>query len=69
MKTLVAYLSQTGNTRKVAEAIFDEVQGEKAIANLNELDGLDGYDFYFVGFPIQAYGPAHAARVFLGKSC
>jgi flavodoxin len=68
MKTLVAYMSQTGNTQKVAEAIFDEIQGEKEIAKMEELDGLDGYDFYFVGFPIQAYGPAQAAKVFLEKS-
>jgi flavodoxin len=29
MKALVAYMSQTGNTRKVAQAIFDEIPGEK----------------------------------------
>ena len=29
MKVIVAYMSQTGNTRKVAEAIFEEIQSEK----------------------------------------
>ncbi|MBM3155927.1 MAG: hypothetical protein FJ004_01415 [Chloroflexi bacterium] len=29
MKVLVAYMSQTGNTRKVAEAIFEEIHAEK----------------------------------------
>ena len=65
MKVLVAYMSQTGNTQKVAEAIFGEIQAEKEIKELKELDGLMGHDLYFVGFPIQAYGPAHAAKVFV----
>ncbi len=65
MKVLVAYMSQTGNTRKVAEAIFREIQTEKEIKELSELNGLEGRGLYFVGFPIQAYGPAHPAKVFL----
>lgn len=69
MKTVVACMSQTGNTRKVAEAIFGEIQGEKEIKELSELDGLEGYDLSFVGFPIQAYGPAGEAKTFLEKHC
>jgi flavodoxin len=65
MKVLVAYQSQTGNTKKVAEAIYGEIQGEKEFKELNELKGLEGYDLFFVGFPIHAYGPAHQAKVFL----
>jgi flavodoxin len=65
MKVLVAYMSQTGNTRKVAEAIFGEIQAEKEIKELKDLDGLEGYDLYFVGFPMHAFGPAHAAKGFL----
>ncbi len=29
MKVLVAYMSKTGNTKKVAEAIYGEITGEK----------------------------------------
>jgi len=65
MKVLVAYMSQTGNTRKVAEAIFGEVRAEKALTELKDLDGLDGFDLYFVGFPLQAYGPAQPVKGFL----
>jgi flavodoxin len=68
MKVLVAYMSQTGNTKKVAEAIFQEIQADKKIVELKDLEGLDGYDLYFVGFPIQAYGPAHPAKVFLEQN-
>lgn len=67
MKVLAAYMSQTGNTRKVAEAIFEEVHAEKEIKELKELDELGGHDFYFVGFPIHAFGPAQAAKDFLEK--
>ena len=30
MKSLVVYSSQTGNTRKLAEAVFEALPGEKA---------------------------------------
>ena len=65
MKVLVTYMSQTGNTKKVAEAIFGEIQADKKLVELKDLGGLEDYDLYFVGFPIQAYGPAHPAKVFL----
>lgn len=69
MKTLVVFMSQTGNTKKVAEAIFEEVQGEKELKELSEVSSLDGYDLIFVGFPMQAFGPAQAAKDFLANSC
>ncbi len=31
MKVIVTYMSQTGNTKKVAEAIFQEIKGKKEI--------------------------------------
>ena len=31
MKVLVAYMSQTGNTKKVAEAIYEEITVDKGI--------------------------------------
>jgi flavodoxin len=58
-------MSQTGNTKKVAEAIYGEIQADKDLKQINELDGLDGYDLYFVGCPIQGYGPANPAKVLL----
>ena len=67
MKVLVAYQTQSGNTSKVAEAIYGEIQADKDIKEIKDLDGLEGYDLYFVGFPIQGYGPANVAKVFLEK--
>ena len=31
MKTLVTYLTKTGNTKKVADAIYETIAGEKEI--------------------------------------
>jgi len=64
----VTYVSQTGNTKKAAEAIFDEIQGDKDIKELSELNSLDGYDLCFVGFPIIAFGPNPTVKEFLEKS-
>ena len=65
MKVLVTYLSRTGNTKKVAEAIFEEIQTAKDIKALNQTNGFDGYDMIFVGFPIELYGPPKEVSVFL----
>jgi len=67
MKVIIGYLSQTGNTEKVAEAIFGEIQAEKYIRQLGEIEGLEGYDLAFIGFPIHGFGPAKDAKEFLGK--
>ena len=68
MKVLVTYTSKTGNTKKVAEAIYDEIQSEKDIKELNDLENLEGYDLSFVGFPIEAFGPEAQAKKFLGEN-
>ncbi len=65
MKILVAYMSQTGNTKKVAEAIYGEITEDKEIKELKDAESLEGYDLSFVGFPIHAFGPAKEAKKFL----
>jgi flavodoxin len=67
MKVLVTYVSRTGNTRKVAQAIFDQIKGTKDIKQLDQVDTLEGYDLAFVGLPIEAFGPAKPAADFLQK--
>ncbi|MDI3485333.1 MAG: hypothetical protein PWQ50_553 [Methanolobus sp.] len=51
MKTLVTYLTQTGNTQKIAEAIYGELEGEKDIKPINDVTDLEGYDLAFIGPP------------------
>ena len=65
MKILVTYWSGTGNTRKVAEAIFRALPGEKTIKPFDKVETLDGYDIAFIGFPVMQFGPPPAARKFI----
>ena len=65
MNVIVTYMSQTGNTKKVAEAIFQEIKGKKEIKPMEEVSSLDGYDLAFIGFPMQGYGTAGDAKTFL----
>jgi flavodoxin len=69
MKVLVAYKSSTGNTKKVAEAIFDEITCEKEIKPIGEVQDIRAYDVSFLGFPTHGYGPDKKAKEFLGKNC
>jgi flavodoxin len=54
MKVLVAYFSDTGNTEKVAKAIYDELSfAEKEIVSMKKTDPGHDYDVFFLGFPVQ----------------
>ena len=65
MKVLVTYYTQTGNTKRVAEAICDEIGDSAESKALADVESLDGYDLAFVGFPIMAFSPAKPAKDFL----
>lgn len=67
MKVLIAYMSLTGNTKKVAEAISEEIQDEKEIKELSEIENFEGYDIAFVGFPIHSFGPPENVKDLLEK--
>lgn len=62
MNILVTYRTVTGNTKKIAQTIFDEVEGEKEIKTFPEVESLERYDFVFVGLPIEKFGPGKAAK-------
>lgn len=66
-KVLVAYMSQTGNTKKVAEAIYEVLPEPKEIRKLQEVTSLDSYYLSFLGFPIQGSGPNKKTIEFLEK--
>ena len=67
MKVLVAYLSQTGNTRKVAEAIYEASECDKEIKSIREVKSLEGYDLAFLGFPVHNFGPDGKTKRFLER--
>jgi flavodoxin len=50
MKSLVIYSSQTGNTKKIAEAIFESLPEPKAIHAVEEKPSPDEFDFIAMGF-------------------
>ncbi len=56
MKILIAYLSESGNTEKLATAIFEGIEfSEKEIASIKDITGVEGYDVIFIGFPVQSH--------------
>jgi len=63
MKALITYFSQTGNTEKLAHAIYDAITIEKEIGPVEEGQNTKGYDIIFCGFPVHAHsvpGKVHA---------
>jgi len=69
VRVLVGYMSRIGNTKKVAEAIFGEIEGEKEIKKLSQIKDMQGYDLIFLGFPMRAFGPDKKAKKFLKMQC
>lgn len=57
MKILVAYYSQSGNTEKIANAIFTELKDEDiSLQKITDVDvsTIASYDLIFVGSPVHA---------------
>jgi flavodoxin len=54
-KILVTYISWTGNTKKVADAIFEVLGGDKTIKPMDEAQILDEYNLIFIGFPVHSH--------------
>ncbi len=54
-KILVTYFSLSGNTKKVAEAIYEELDGEKTLKKVDEIQDLSLYDLLFIGFPVHSH--------------
>ncbi len=68
MKTLVTYFSQSGNTQKIAEAIYEKLDAQKTLSTLNEPENLSEYDFVFIGFPIHKNGVPEKVTEFIRTS-
>lgn len=67
MKVLVTYHSDTGNTKKVAEAIADALKDNTSVdlIPLKENPSSAGYELYYVGFPVNAHSIPGPAEKFL----
>ncbi len=64
-KTLVTYFSRSGNTKKVAEAIFEAIEGAKDLKAIEEAQPLDDYSLVFIGFPVQSHSVPYKVEEFL----
>lgn len=68
MKVLVTYFSETGNTEKLAKAIFEAVDtSKKEILPIQEVGGVEGYDVIFLGFPVHAHNVPGKVEAFAKK--
>lgn len=56
MRYAVLYQSKSGNTKLLAEEIFNSIDSdEKVICDIDECDEIPAVDVYFVGFGIHNY--------------
>jgi flavodoxin len=65
MKTLVTYFTKTGNTEKVARAIYEAIGDEKKLVPVNEVKNSDEYDLIFCGFPVHAHSVPLSVQDFI----
>ena len=64
-KTLVAYFSRTGNTKRVAEAIHEALDGEKTLLPVEEVRDVEAFRLIFVGFPVHSHSVPFKVETFL----
>ena len=70
MKVLVTYFSQSGNTEKIAKAIYEEASQahEADLKKLEDItpEGVAKYDFVFIGSPLHSGSLAAPVKECLG---
>uniref|UniRef100_UPI00356A887A flavodoxin family protein n=1 Tax=Desulfosarcina sp. TaxID=2027861 RepID=UPI00356A887A len=71
MKVLVTYFSQSGNTEKIAKAIYEEASqaNEADCKKLEDItpESVAGYDVIFLGSPLHAGSLAAPVKARLGQ--
>jgi flavodoxin len=55
MKILITYFTQSGNTEKVARAIYGAIGAQKELLPLDKVRDSSGYDIIICGFPVHAH--------------
>lgn len=64
-KFLIVYSSHTGNTKKVAEALYEEAPDGSFLAKAEDMPSASGFDAVFAGYWIDRGGPDSQAAAFL----
>jgi len=65
MKSLVVYSSRTGNTRKVADAVFESLPGDREIFPVDQAPPATGHDFVAIGFWVDKGRPDDKAAAYM----
>ena len=67
MKSLIVYSSQSGNTKKLAQAVYETLTGPKAMYAVAEAPAPADYDLVALGFWLQAGKPDPKSAEYLGR--
>lgn len=67
MKTLVAYSSLSGNTKYIAEGIYEALEGDKEISSVRKVDNWEEFDNIIIGYWVDKGGPNKEAMRFMEK--
>lgn len=66
MKILLTYSSKTGNTKKVAEGIYETLPKENTdFMSINEVKSIENYDAILVGYWVDKGQPNEEAKRFM----
>lgn len=67
MNSLVVVYSETGNTKKIAETMYNSIPDKKSLRAVKDLDikSLGSYDLIFFGCPVHAHSVPKAIKNFL----
>lgn len=66
MKILVTYSSLSGNTKKLAEGIYNNIEAtEKVILPIKQVESVDDFDVVLVGYWVDRGGPNKEAATFM----
>ena len=64
-KNCIIYSSKTGNTKKIAMAMYEEMSAEFDIFEVEEKPDTSQYDVVFMGYWIDKGGPNEKAKAFM----
>ena len=69
MKKLVIFSTLTGNTEKIANAIFSVIEGDKELLNVKDSDKItpDDYEKIIVGYWVDKGDADEKIKAFMSK--
>jgi len=67
MNSIIVYSSQTGNTKKLADTIYQTLPDEKTICKIEDAPDPSGFDLVCLGFWLMAGKPDPKSQEYLKK--